>query len=304
MSENLINTILNRKISLSRSSARTYASILRSMFLRLDLNAIVSNESISRNLNIILRYVSTKMANERKQLLSAILIFIEPSNSKALDLINNLMKTARIENQLANEKQLYTAKQKKAWLSWSDILNVRSKLKNSVEQLWDKQQLTRFELQHLQDYIIVCLYTYNPPRRALDYCLMKKTIPLNESENGIEYKGDQMFFIFNKYKTAKDYGSQRIKVDNELRNILVKWFRINNSEFVLQSIQGSKITSSGLTKRLAKIFMKPGFGVNMLRHAFVSDVTLKDMPFVNELKEVAEKLAHNSKETILYKKRI
>jgi pterin-4a-carbinolamine dehydratase len=50
--------------------------------------------------------------------------------------------------------------------------------------------------------------------------------------------------------------------------------------------------------------MKPGFGVNMLRHAFVSDVTLKDMPFVDELKAVADQLGHHPKETILYKKRI
>ena len=107
MAADLINIILGKK-SLSRSSARTYSSILRSMFLRLDLNAIVSNESISRNLNVILKYVAGKLSNERKQLLSAILIFIDPSNTKALDLINNLMRTARIENQLANEKQLNT----------------------------------------------------------------------------------------------------------------------------------------------------------------------------------------------------
>lgn len=302
MAADLINIILGKK-SLSRSSARTYSSILRSMFLRLDLNAIVSNESISRNLNVILKYVAGKLSNERKQLLSAILIFIDPSNTKALDLINNLMRTARIENQLANEKQLYTTKQKKAWLSWADILNVRNKLEKSVEHLWDETQLSAFQLQHLQDYIIVCLYTYNPPRRALDYCLMTKQIPLSKAENGIEYKGDDMYFIFQKYKTAKDYGTQKIKVNESLKGILSRWFKINNSLFVLQNIQGGKITSSGLTKRLAKIFMKPGFGVNMLRHAFVSDVTLKDMPFVDELKEVATQLGHNPNETILYKKR-
>lgn len=303
MSVNLIETILSKK-SLSRSSARTYSSLLRSMFLRLDLNAIVNNESISRNLNIILKYVSGKTSNERKQLLSAILIFIDSSNVKALDLINNLMRTASIENQLANEKQLYTSKQKNAWLSWTDILNVRHKLEKSVEHLWDKQECTAFELQHLQDYVIVCLYTFNPPRRALDYCLMKKTIPLTTSENGIEFKGDDMYFVFHKYKTAKDYGTQKIKVNENLKNILLKWFKVNNCVCVLQNIQGGKITSSGLTKRLAKIFMKPGFGVNMLRHAFVSDVTLKDMPFVDELKEVAKQLGHHPSETILYKKRI
>ena len=288
---------------LSHSSARTYASVLGTMFRKLDIQAEISAASIGKNWKSIFKYAKDKPIKQRKQLLSAILIFVDKENGKIAEQIRESMSSASKDDKEQEEKQELTGNQKRAWLDWKDIVSVRDKLANAVASLWDKERLSNSEFQTLQDYIIVCLYSYNPPRRAVDYCVMRKGEPRSSKENGIRRKGGKMVFVFNTYKTAKEYGSQTVSVDSELRDILSKWIKINPCEWLIVGRGCNPMSSSSLSQRLSSIFNKPGFGVNMLRHAYVSDVALKNMPFLDQLKETAEELGHSAMETILYKKK-
>ena len=287
---------------LSPSSARTYASVLKTMMGKLEMDSEITDKNISKNLKKIIAYAKQKPLKQRKQLLSALLLFVK-ENVKVSEQFREIMQTASEEDKEQSRKQELTDNQKRSWMDWKDIINVRSKLENSIKSLWDEKKLSNSEFQLLQDYVIVCLYSYNPPRRAVDYCLMRKGEPRSNKENGITRKGSKMFFKFNTYKTAKDYGSQSIPVESELRDILIKWIKINPCEWLLVGNGCSHMTSSMLSHRLSRIFNKPGFGVNILRHAYVSDVALKNMPFLNKIEDTAEKLGHSSMETILYKKK-
>ena len=289
---------------LSPSSARTYASVLKSMFTKLDIDTGVSTQSITKNIKSILQYAKSKPTKQRKQLLSAVLLFVDKNNAKIASDIRELMSAANKDDTAHEHKQELTPNQKRAWLDWKGIVVVRDKLSVACKDLWTKSNLSGSEFQTLQDYVILCLYTYNPPRRAVDYCLMRKGEPRSSSENGIRRRGNRMYFVFNLYKTSKEYGSQTIQVDPTLRDILIQWMKVNPCQWLLVGEKCDHLTSSGLTKRLSKIFNKPGFGINILRHAYVSDVALKNMPFLTELEETAKELGHSSMETILYKKKV
>ena len=298
----LVSKILKLK-DISNSSARTYASVLSSMFRKLDIQNEISSSTISKNWKLILKYAKEKPNKQRKQLLSAILIFVDKENAKIANEARENMSVASQDDKEQSEKQELTASQKHAWLDWADILKVRQKLASAVAPLWDKERLSNSEFQNLQDYVIVCLYSYNPPRRAVDYCVMRKGEPRNDKENGIRRRGGKMVFVFNTYKTAKEYGSQTVPIDSELRDILTKWIKINPCDWLIVGRGCNPMSSSSLSQRLSQIFNKPGFGVNILRHAYVSDVALKNMPFLNQLKETAAELGHSAMETILYKKK-
>jgi hypothetical protein len=296
----LVQHIMKLK-ELSPSSARTYASVLKSMFTKLDLSGEISESTITKNIKPIITFAKKKPIKQRKQLLSAILLFVQ-HNEKLVNQIKPLMSVAAEQDHEQQEKQQLTDNQKRSWMDWNDIISIRSKLEETVSPLWDKERLSNSEFQLLQDYVIVCLYSYNPPRRAVDYCVMRKGEPRSNKENGIRRRGQKMSFIFNSYKTSKEYGSQTIQVDSELRDILKKWIALNPCDWLIVGNGCNPMSSSSLSQRLSRIFNKPGFGINILRHAYVSDVALKNMPFLKDLKKTAEELGHSSMETILYKK--
>jgi integrase len=146
----------------------------------------------------------------------------------------------------------------------------------------------------------------NPPRRALDYCLMTNPIYDTESNNTEVNHIDieSQTFIFNVYKTAKTYEEQRVRINDTLFSILNDWIEIHRKDWLLTRMDGDRFNSDTMTRRLAVIFNKKGFGVNMLRHAYVNDVILQNMPLISDLKDTATSLGHSHKETVLYKKRV
>jgi integrase len=126
----------------------------------------------------------------------------------------------------------------------------------------------------------------------------------DENYNYIDQTGQGNYFVFNRYKTSKKYGQQKIEIPIELWEILREWIKVSKSEWLFHCSMSnlSALRSDQFTRFISSIFEKPGVGVNILRHAFVSDTVLSQMPFLDELKETAYKLGHSPSETILYKK--
>jgi integrase len=300
--EGLFSILRGRKDKkdLSDSSVRTYASILKSMFKVLDLEAPYINRTIKSNFAEIKRYIQKKKPKYQKQLISALLLLV--SEVPLIESLSQIMENATKEDQRETEKQQLTSNQKAAWMDWKDIIKRREEMAAEISHLWQKSKLTSSELHKIQDFVILALYTYNAPRRALDYCAMANGQPTKAFPNGIKKDGSKGYFVFDLYKTAAKYGKQTIQIDSELFKILKQWIEINPCDSLLYSSQCKPLSSSSLTKRLARITHKHGFGVNILRHSYVSDVVLKDTPFVKELKETAEEMGHSSSEHLLYKK--
>lgn len=288
------------KNKLSDSSVKTYASILKSMWHSLDLDSPVSSTSIKKYFGSIKQYILNQKPKYQKQLISALLLLT--SDEKIKEILSHIMEDASEEDKKNSEKQQLTDNQKSAWMDWKDIIKRREAMAAGISDLWNKSKLTSAELHRIQDFVILALYTYNAPRRALDYCAMANGEPTKKLPNGIETDGSKGNFVFNIYKTAAQYGKQTLPIDNELFKILKRWLEINPCDSLLYSSHCEPMSSSSLTKRLARITKKNGFGVNILRHAYVSDVVLKDTPFVKELKQTAKELGHSSAETLLYKK--
>jgi len=126
-----------------------------------------------------------------------------------------------------------------------------------------------------QDYLILSLYTLLPPRRNLDYQLMKyiKKYDSNLSNDFNYYDGNT--FYFNNYKTKGTYKKQEVEVPKELKEIIN--YHINNNQlkendFILRDYNKEKeITgNNGMTILLNRIFGDK-IGASMLRRSYLSN---------------------------------
>jgi integrase len=107
---------------------------------------------------------------------------------------------------------------------------------------------------------------YVPPRRSKDFVDFKIKSVDPSKDNFL----DKSKMVFNSYKTAKTYGQQMVDIPIQLKNILLKWIKINPTEYLLFDVNMNPLSSVKLNQRLNKIFDKK-VGVNQLRHTFLTD---------------------------------
>ena len=135
--------------------------------------------------------------------------------------------------------------------------------------LYRKKTLTQIDLQAIQNYILLVMYSgeYIPPRRAKDFVDFRIS-EINQNEDNYLEKGE---LVFNSYKTASTYGQQRVQIPIKMRNILKKWINVNPTKFLLFDKNQAPLTSVKLNQRLNKIFDNKKISVNALRHTFLTD---------------------------------
>ena len=301
--------IKSLKPSLSDNSVKTYASLLRSLWKELGLSDSISRTSLGKHHQRIIDFIESSYQDKPKkckQLYSAMLVFDGPDVQEPLECFNSMRNLIHKHNQndMSNEeKQELTERQKRSYLSWQEIINVRERLKHEVETLWQSSDLNN--VQKVQNYVLACVYTMLPPRRLVDFTCMSKYPPVGFKDNGILNKYGKLYFVFSNYKTVACYGQQIIEMPNELADVIRKWMEYSLSPYLFfYKTFTTPFTVKQLQRQLATVFEKPGFGVNILRHAFISDNVLADMPFIDELKTVASQMGHSTQQQVLYKKHI
>ena len=84
------------------------------------------------------------------------------------------------------------------WVSQPELDKIYKDLKAQANALFKKSELSKSDLQTIQNYVILSLYTLIPPRRSLDYTEMKINNIDKKQSNYINGKK----FIFNTYKTS------------------------------------------------------------------------------------------------------
>lgn len=251
-----------------------------------DVIDIIDNTSYARStkkiLYVVINIILQKMPDFK-------------DNDKARDAYNNYLEQIQkinnsISYDLADNK--LSKKEKEKFISFKEV----NKLREVLEQdAYDKKN-------NYLDYMIVCLYSLFPPRRVSDFALMKltnKDSDLDEHYNYLYIRGNKMKFIFNNYKTRKNYGIQKFVVPSDLTKIIEHWVDtyINKNDGFLISKDGgmSGYTEKDLSKFIIRIFKKHlgvNSGVSVLRHSFISEFS-DERHSLKEREELAEKMGHS-----------
>ena len=120
--------------------------------------------------------------------------------------------------------------------------------------------------------MILSMYVNMPPRRAKDYVLMKLEDDEKEEDKKYNYY-DGTQFIFNQYKTEKQYGQEKVKVPSSVKSDIAMYLDKTDSldkEFLITNYGGKPFNLiNDMTRRLNKIFGKK-ISVDMLRNMYYS----------------------------------
>jgi len=278
--------------TLSAGSLKTYTSLLNSVHKNVFKDKEISKSNFD-DCDKILEYLKELKPNQRKTILSGLVVISDKPKYRSA-MLEDIKDYSKEIN-----KQEKSVAQEANWIDQNELNEVFNHVKSTATALYKKSKLTMSDLQEIQNYIILCLMSgiYIPPRRNLDYTEMKIKNVDKDTDNYI----DKNSLVFNTYKTSRFYGEQRIEIPKELKSILTKWIKINDSDYLLFDINGSKLTSVKLTQRLNKIFGKHA-GANLLRHLFLTEKFGDTIKKNNEIAESMEEMGSSASQLKVYVK--
>lgn len=304
---------LKEKKKLSDSSIKTY---LRNL-TKLNKDEMFKNFNFLKDTDIIIRRLSAYKENTKRNYLISIVSVLSLSDKPAVKKLYNtyydlMMKKNDEINKEVNPNEL-TDTQEKNWISWENVKERYTSLEKEVDEFAKNKELSEQQYNTLLGYIIFSLYIHQAPRRNKDYQIMKLTNeykPEDSKEfNYLDLKKKE--FIFNSYKTSSKYGTQIIKINDDLWNALNKYFyhhvcilrksKLNTTKhpillsndfgdwFLLYHNHKPLDKVNSITRILNKIFDK-SIGSSMLRHIFLTDKYGKTL---DEQEKDASDMAHS-----------
>ena len=235
--------------------------------------------------------------NSKKAFYIAIVATLKKDEAYYKDpLVHYRVKMSEYNNsqRILYETQEMSAAEVAKMVSWKQVLEVREILRLSADDV----------LSH-QDYLILCLYTMQPPVR-LDYANMKilTSDPTDCSDNYLCLT-KKPYFVFNQYKTAAKYGQIVKPVPKMLMNVILDHLaHFPDPQFLLVGHKGEPISESVLGQTIIGIFnkhLKKRVGVSILRHAYVNHVRKNDKSFLKQA-QLARDMHHSIGMSTLYRK--
>lgn len=152
----------------------------------------------------------------------------------------------------------------------------------------------------LKNHLVLSLYTYNPPRRILDYIMLKiaKTPQDAKDTRYNYYIINKKMFVFNVFKTAKSIGQQVIEVPQNLSKI------INNYISVKKLRVGDLLLGFRNYLQLNYLLKKLlGCGVDNIRHSHTNYAYKEfNIPTNEYMSNLAYKMGHSVETNLLYRK--
>lgn len=232
---------------------------------------------------------------------------------KTAEKYRDLMTQSNIEQGEKRGENLLNEKEKSNWVDWTN-------LKNYNDESWTDEA----KLLH-------ALYTDIPPRRNLDYALLKlarkKSVPeamkLSKDFNYIvtNKKGNNpIAIILNRYKTADKYGTYVINLIEpdslpyfkysrikKITKLLIENEDMKNGDFIFSNSKGESYGKDFGKNFINNIFKNTGknISVNVLRHSFItyllSKINLSTISD-NTLKKISLALGHTPAMLLSYRK--
>lgn len=226
---------------------------------------------------------------------------------------DKMMAKAEVAN--ATDTAEKSEKQKDNWIGWGDVETKRGEIKDEVAKFVNNKRISNSEFNHLLNHLVLSLYVDVPPRRNQDYLDMK--VCYANAKDVLDYidkdynwvlirKKVPVQFIFNKYKTSKKYGTQKVDIPEHLAGVITEYLKHRpttpdekkDKEFhLLVNAEGKHLTQpNAITRVLNGVFGK-NIGSSMLRHIYLSHKM-----DISEMKDDAEKMGHSLNEQMKYLK--
>lgn len=262
--------------NLSASTCKTYTSLLLSLQKKLTDNEPKVSFYKNNKKEIMEHIDSLEKPQTKKTLLSALFVLTADDDYREKMMENVKVVNDHYKQQKTDPERLKNVK------SFDEIKLLHNQFKNVYKNNPSTENLMNLLISSVCSGAVEGL----PPRRVLDYAVMKTKGYNRETDNYFE-KGK---FYFNQFKTKGAKGKQEMTVPKELVTLINKRKKMSNSDYLLENESGEPFTQSALSKRIKKMFQ--GNSQDVLRSIFLSHL-YKDLPAVSFLQDTADKMGHS-----------
>lgn len=262
--------------NLSASTCKTYTSLLLSLQKKLTDNEPKVSFYKNNKKEIMEHIDSLEKPQTKKTLLSALFVLTADDDYREKMMENVKVVNDHYKQQKTDPERLKNVK------SFDEIKLLHNQFKNVYKNNPSTENLMNLLISSVCSGAVEGL----PPRRVLDYAVMKTKGYNRETDNYFE-KGK---FYFNQFKTKGAKGKQEMTVPKELVTLINKRKKMSNSDYLLENESGEPFTQSALSKRIKKMFQ--GNSQDVLRSIFLSNL-YKDLPAVSFLQDTADKMGHS-----------
>jgi hypothetical protein len=280
---NLKEILLKNRPALSTNSLNAYSSNLKNLFLKNNKDKEFNLEWFSNENNILESLKDLEPARRKTYLASVIVLINDPEKTKQLQ--EQMMKDSQKWHE-DNKEQIKSIEQEENWITQDEIKVIFNTYLKNARYIWNKKNKDSNDLELLNKLVLLALMSgiFIPVRRSLDYSEFKIKNIDTEKDNYLNKKMKSL--VFNVYKTSKIYKKQEIIIPNKLYNILVKWIKINPTEYLLFDKNLKKMNSVKIRNLFNEIFGK-NTSTNILRHSYISSKYKADL---KELLKDAEQM--------------
>lgn len=285
--ESIKKVIRQNRPLVSESTVKTYCSNIFNLGKKVEID-ISEPKDVIKNADKIKEYFKDKPSRTRKTQIASLVVFIDTPENKNSDLLEKFRKIMMEdihEVSRENIEQKLNTKQKQNWVEWDEVMAKYLALESEVKGYFNASKLSKSQFNRLQTYVLLSCLLLIAPRRSKDYTEFKlRNYDKNEDNYMLGSK-----FIFNNFKTAKSAGQQVVDIPKKLKEIITKWKKVNDSDYLLvNSRLDGKIDSSQLNNMLNNFFDK-NVSTSLLRHIYLSN-QYKDMPKLKELQDKADSM--------------
>ena len=297
--------IKKNKSEISEITIKMYLSNINKLHKQITQTDKIKNLDFLKNPSNILGILSNKSDHTKKNYLISIIVLLKTDETKYKDLIEKYNKIiADIAKKISDNYDLNekSTNQEKNWIEMSDVADLVKKYKKMYKEIKKKQNLNNNDLQLIQDYLLISLYSglYFPPVRNdfADLEVILEDEPIDDNKNYlIIKKNNSLEFLFNNYKTSKKYGSYRLPIKSKiLTDLILDWIDMNGSQYLLINVKTKKaFSSNAITKNLNRIYKKEfdkTVSTSLLRSIYISN-KLKENLSNKEKKALAKDMLHS-----------
>jgi hypothetical protein len=288
--------LLENRPHLKEESLRSYLGSYRRVFKNVaQVGDTISESFFWKNSKKIIAYLRTTPLNSAKTILSALTVLTlkHPSCEDFRTEMNRLA-----EKQLS-QKKLQLARPNEIIVPWKQLQGQYHRLWTDFSPIFKFDDLKLPEFLVLRDLVLAACFMLIPPRRIKDYTDLKLRNVDKEKDNYLVC-GQTPALVFNSYKTAKFYGSQKVELPSNLFHILKKWSEFNPYEYMFNNGDNQPLKQPEITRILNKIF-GVGVSVNVLRHSYITEY-LKNTPKLADMERLASDMGHSVAEQQLYRR--
>lgn len=307
MSINFEELIRADRPDIKDNSLRAYLISLRKM----NENKALENLTFLKDYDKIIEFLGKFKLPTKRNYISSILVVLRAYNKRSYDDV--LQKYREYLTGLNEEynNEVYTHKknlnQKE---NWTDLKSLKKGLRLYQTKirdldLFNKDKLNSKQLNIIQSYLVIALYTLQPPVR-LNYSDMKIIKNEDQIEEGKNYllnkSRNKKQFIFQDYKTSKKHGKIIQPINKELNTIINKWLKVNKTDNFLIDQKGHPMNSNQLGKFITKAFDFTGkkITLNLLRHVYISENI--DLEAIKKGQQLAKDMHHSTGVQEMYAK--